>query len=93
MVARAEHANRDRLNAACGALSPSALGLFEATMETRTECLESKQVRYTTTPQALLGLHVPMDAAANTSEYKAYQEQKRSVGDLWVVAPVWVAST
>jgi len=74
-MSRAERAAGDRLGGAAGVATSH---YFNATVETRIECGESKQVRYKSTKMPVIGLQIPMEAADNKPEVEAYQAAKRA---------------
>jgi ubiquitin carboxyl-terminal hydrolase 5/13 len=71
----------ERVSSARLAPGPGTASLFDATIEERVECVESKQVRYMTTTTNVLNINIPMDEATNAPEYKEYQERKRAKVD------------
>jgi hypothetical protein len=51
---------------------------FTAEIEQRLECMESKQVRYTSSSLPVIGLNIPVDRAVNKPDVDAYQAKKRA---------------
>jgi len=75
VMSRAERTAADRIGGVAGV--PTA-HYFGATVETRIECAESKQVKYKSENTPVLGLDIPMEAVENKPEVDAYQAAKRA---------------
>ena len=69
-LTRSEHAEAPRLTG-----SKRLSSLFEFESIERISCNTTKKVRYATSKERMLGLHIPLDAAVNASEVAAYKEK------------------
>eukprot|EP00039_Didymoeca_costata_P011499 m.161936 g.161936 ORF g.161936 m.161936 type:complete len:804 (+) comp15194_c0_seq3:191-2602(+) len=72
VMERSERTTASRL----GGNNPTS-SLFEATIEERIQCGESKKVAYKMGKQNVIGIKIPIEAALNGKEYQEYQERKR----------------
>ena len=78
IMTRAERAAGDRLGGPVGVPTSHS---FNATIETKTQCGESKQVSYKSSRTPVIALGIPMEAAENKPEVDAYQAAKRAKTD------------